>query len=564
MNSETELELDHEIIATPYDQDIELRASVVSVLQIKLGKLPTGSEGDRERGKLQRMIDAIDRGDEGWETQHGVKGIIKDIRETKKRIERAQRQHDAAMGIDELIKEYNFHVKSSGSGGWWYQPLHTNEFGIRPWVSIKKEALLMSFPQLNEVISVGEGMPPYRAVQDFNTKLVDQGRRVDRVVMSHSNTPNCLNIMPRERCQGAEDGATNYHWIFDAIFESLSGGHIGTKNFEALQKTIWAKYLHQENTYIPNIVIGDKQGRGGKGLFANTFLRRLFMGNIADNCSMNHVLGKFNAVVAGKAVIIVNETNRKKMEEEATKAFLGSPTIIIEPKGQDAYSADNTALVIFVTNDTQGGVNVSGTKSDNRFSFFNVSETIYSAVRRWVKLTTDEDWTELEAKQWIESSSFDSGQNLLRDEYEMGKWINAMQERYGDVTHIEPHHDEEYARIINQQRGAWTQTVDAVFSDPDFDYIRWQVLEDLVRSVNKGEMLPGKKRMREEIERLCVDRNYPVEFVERCGITDGKRTVQRTVWRSTTAVSKTFNVASEDKYGHVDQHSNRWIWVWQS
>lgn len=555
MQSDTELDRE-ELAGDEAARELILREKVIAVLEGK----KTRAGNDAEVGKLIRLIENIEAGSAGWDKQHGIKGIISEIKRQDTRIERAQRQHDAQMGIDELIREYNFHIKSTGSGGWWYQQLTPNEFGVRAWASVKKEALLMSFPQLNVKINMGEGVERYDALQDFNIKLVQQGRRVESVVMSHTTRPNTLNIMPTERRAGAEDGATNYHWIFDAIMESLSGGHINSDQFDAFQKTIWSKYLHPENVYLPHISICDEIGRGGKGLFANNFLRHLFMGNIADNCNIGHVIGKFNAVVAGKAIIVVNETNRDKMEHESTKAFLGSPTIIVEPKGMDPYPADNTGMVFFLTNESTGGVNVSGTKSDNRFSFFNVKETIYAACGRWIEATTGEKWTELQIKQWIESRAMDSGQNLLRDEYEMGKWINAMQEKWGDVVHVEPFHDLEYERIIDAQRGAWTQTVEQVFEDTNFEYIRWEVLERLIRHYNPGERLPGKKNMKREILRLIQDRNYDIEFVERAQIRDGTKIVQRTVFRR---YGKTLCTGGEAHYGFLEAHSNRWIWVWE-
>jgi hypothetical protein len=557
--NETEIDdmiLDQDVMdsADELVKELELRKEVISILNIR-----KSTASDAQRGRLDKLVEVVERGDPGWQNQQGVKSVLNDIRRTQSKIQKAQQTADAEMNIKSLITTYNFHIKASGSAVWYYQLPMPNVYGVREWVAIKKETLMSSFPQLDVTIRGGDGVEDYKSLKEFNTKLVEQGRRFTKIIQSYVDEPGALNLMNKTFSAPADDGATDYHWMFDAVFESLSGGLAGSKEFEALQRIIWAKYLHPENIYIPNIVICDVVGRGGKGLFSNRFLRRLFNGNIADNCNIDHVIGKFNSVIAGKAMIIVNETNRSKIDSERTKAFLGSPKIPVEPKGMDIYYADNTGLVMFVTNDINGGVNVGGTKSDNRFSFFNVTESIYSAcTRHMTGLEEFEDLSETAIKQWIEGHSFDSGQNILHDEYEVGKWICAMAVKYGDITHVEPHHSDEYRRIVDTQRGAWTQTVEQVFEDPKFKYIRAQLLVDLIRHINRGEMLPGKNRMRQEIERLIRDRGWAVEYKDRANIKNGLEEIQRTVWRHKDLEWKTLD-GDETRYGALN---DRGIWEW--
>jgi hypothetical protein len=565
MNTEDnmiELELDHDNVTT-IDADalaaeLAFREEVLSILQLR-----KENSDDRNRGKLDRLMDSVNRGEPGWQDQSIIKGIVRDIKRNQMKIKKAQQTADAEMNVGELITNYNFYIKASGGAAWYYQNPVPNTYGVRDWIALRQDTLKAAFPQLDTVIRMGDGIEDYNSLKEFNKKLVEQGRRFSRVIQSYNDQPNTLNLMHKGFCLPAEDAARDYHWMFDAVFESLSGGAPGSEEFEALQRTIWAKYLHPANTYIPNIVVCDVVGRGGKGLFSNRFLRRLFNGNIADNCNIDHVIGKFNSVVAGKAMIIVNETNRSKVDSERTKAFLGSPSILVEPKGMDVYHADNTALVMFVTNDVNGGVNVGGTKSDNRFSFFNVKHNIYTVCAEYMKRYEDADYdslTELDIKKWIEGTAFDSGQNILHDDYEVGKWICAMTAKHGEVTHVEPHHTAEYQRIVDTQRGAWTRTVEGVFEDPKFEYIRVQLLVELVQHFNRREMLPGKNRMRQEIERLIQDRGFTIEYKDRAKVKGGLHgDVQRTVWRKTDV-----GVCSGDEtcYG-VMNDKGIWIWNWE-
>jgi hypothetical protein len=160
------------------------------------------------------------------------------------------------------------------------------------------------------------------------------------------------------------------------------------------------------------LFIRDQEGRAGKGLISNTFLRRLFNGKVADNCNTDHVTGKFNSVIAGQAVIVVNETRRDKVDVERMKAFLGSPKILIEAKYQVPYLADNTGLVMSYSNEITGGITLSGTQSDNRYSLFKTTKNIYQTCQRYMLEYEQQDLTLEEVKTWIEGVDENSGQNF--------------------------------------------------------------------------------------------------------------------------------------------------------
>lgn len=543
-----------EIQIEEMESELILREEISGILQIRKATAST----DSELGKITKALDAVNRGDF---TLPLVRSIAKDIKKQRAAVDKANRVSSTEMSVGEIINTYNFHTQSSGSAVWYYQTADLDMFGNRNWYSIKRDALQTAFPVTDVRIRMGDGVEDYNSLKEFNIQLVKQGRVFNRVIQSYKDDSGALNLMNKSFCLPAQDGSTDYHWIFDAVLETVSGGPPGdAETFEALQRTIFAKYLHPENQYIPNPTIRDVNGRAAKGLMANTFLKRLFNGNIADNCNADHVVGKFNGVIAGKAVVIVNETNRSKIDSERTKAFLGSPRILVENKYQVPYYADNTCLVFFFTNDINGGVNVSGTSSDNRFSFFRVRQNIYKTCVRYFKEREGRDITEREVQNWIEGTDSDSGQIILFNEEQVGKWICAMLAKHGDVRVVEPVHGAERDAIIDKQRGAWTRKVEQVFEDPKFNYIRAALLDDLVREYNRGEMLPGRNKMRDEIERLIQDRGYPVDFVQRGVVNTGiKSSRQLPIWRLNTlgAVNE-----DETEYGHEDQNG-RWVWDWK-
>jgi hypothetical protein len=532
------------------EAELRLREEVLKILTLRKAT----AESNAERGRIDKAMEAVEIGDMNMTM---VKAIVRDIKKTQTIIEKASKINASDMTLDDIIKTYNFYVSSSGNAVWYYQAVTADIFGNRSWYSIKRDALQASFPATDVRIRGTPDTPDYDSLKEFNIRLVDQGRVFNRVVQSYRDEAGALNIMNRDFCMPSADGRTDYHWIFDAVIETITGGEAAAR--EAMERTIFGKYLHPENPFIPNPTIRDVQGRAGKGLVANTFLKRLFNGNVADNCNADHVIGKFNGVIAGKAVVVVNETNRSKIDSERTKAFLGSPRILVENKYQTPYYADNTCLVFFFTNDPNGGVNVSGTSSDNRFSFFRVKENIYSICQRYFREQESRELTVTEVQDWIEGTDLTSGQVILFNEEQVGRWIRCMIERYGDVRRIEPYHGDEHRAVIDRQRGAWTHTVEQVFEDDNFEYIRAGLLVDLIREYNRGEMLPGRNRMRDEIDRLVQDRGYDVELTQRGRIRTGPATqIQRPIWRRK---SVTIPQHDETRYGHEDSNG-RWIWTW--
>lgn len=546
-------------------RELQLRETIIEQLKNKKEIAVKSGAGATQIGKLEIAIKEVENGDLTSSTV--VKQLVKDANDAVKKEAKTKSKSESQLELEKIIKDYNFHVSSTGSSVWYYQPLLPDEFGNRSWVSIKKDNLLVNFRPIDVYIKMGPGLEDYSSFKEFNRLLVEQGRTFTSLVQTYKETEqNTLNIINKRFCPAAADGSSDYHWIFDAVIESISGGAVGDKeSFEPFQQTIWCKYIHPDSPFLPNLFIKDLGGRAGKGLISNTFLRRLFMGNVADNCNTDHVTGKFNSVIAGKAIIVVNETKRDKVDVERMKAFLGSPRFMVEEKFLTPYLADNTGLLMSYSNESTGGITLSGTDSDNRYSMFSTKNNIYETCQRYFQERDGVKVTIQQVKEWIESTDENSGQNLLFSEHQVGKWINAMHKKHGDVTTVKPVHGEEYRRMLDRQRGGWTQTVEQVFADPEFTYIRADLLDRLVRHMNVGEIIPGKNRMREEIQRLIKDRGFKVIIQDRAKIWTNRITktfIQRTVWRVDTGLGvQTELHDNDDRYG-TEEHG-RWTWTWK-
>jgi hypothetical protein len=543
------------------EREIELREHILEQLkQKKEQALKTGS--NTEVGKIEKSILQVEAGD--LQSEKMVKDLVKEATKKAAQEHKLKTKSESEIEIAKIIDEYNFYMSGTGNSVWFYQSKTEDQFGNRNWVSIKKDALQANFSITDVYIRMGEGQEDYSSFKQFNKMLVEQRRTFTNVIQSYTDQPGCLNIMNSNFCLPSADGRTDYHWIFDAIIESISGDEReGTKSFIPLQQTLWSKYLHPNNPFLPNLFIRDQDGRAGKGLISNTFLRRLFNGKVADNCNTDHVTGKFNSVIAGQAVIVVNETKRDKVDVERMKAFLGSPKILIEAKYQVPYLADNTGLVMSYSNEITGGITLSGTQSDNRYSLFKTTKNIYQTCQRYFKELDERELSLDEVKTWIEGTDSSSGQNLLSSAEQVGRWINAMVEKHGDITAVKPCHGDEYRALIDRQRGSWTQTVEQVFNDPKFTFIRADLLERLIRHFNHGEVIPGRNRMREEILRLIKDRDMSVELKERAKIYENKLDkdgYQRTIWKKISFTQTVNGSLYDTDHEYMTEDNGRIVW----
>jgi hypothetical protein len=331
-----------------------------------------------------------------------------------------------------------------------------------------------------------------------------------------------------------------------------------------MEQIFLAKYQHPENIFLPNIFCNDG-GATGKGLITDQFATRLFGGAVAMNCSMEHLTGKFNGSIAGKALISINETTREKVDQDKLKAFLGSTVFKVEEKYERVVDADNCGLVFSSANGTGGSVSLSGAGSDRRYSIFSSKTTIYLTVQRYFSAKENKKITLEQAKTWVETT----GAGILHDETQVGKWITAMTCKYGDIENLAAVKGEAYDTLLNRQRGAWLDTVESIITDPGFTYIREGLLRDLVREYNRGEIVPGKKTFNEGVEKLCADKGYAVVIVERVSIKDSvdiigakSKSIQRTVWKKDDKKNTVFE--NESAYGEADSRTGKWIWKWIS
>jgi hypothetical protein len=537
---------------------------------------------EKEQARLAKVQDRIAKEQEK-DAERIAKEEIQRIREIETEAEEQERRNaindqvaTSKLTLQEIINKHNYHqIKKGNKLMWYFQRDEVDEFGNRIWDSIGKEVVKAKHFQLSLFIPGRKGESNYSALDEFSKLLMDQGRSFNNVIQSYRAPAGVhngeLNIMNKEFAKPSVDGSKDYHWFFDVIFTSLSGGTCKDTK-EHLEKLLLAKWQHPENTFLPGIFINDK-GATLKDLFANVFLRHLFGGNVLYNGSIEHLLGKFNAVIAGKAIVHVSEVKRDKVNVDKLKSILNAPKLMVEQKFEIPYEADNTMMLFSVGNGSQGSVTLSGENQDRRYSIFSPPGDGYDLLIAAMQGLEGIKMTREEADNWIVSA----GQYILMDPIQMGKWLSAKIADYGDIKHLRPIRNEAYHKLIDKQRASWTSIVETVFEDPNFEYIRTELLRELVMQYNKGGFTPARETMTEEIERLIRDRGYSVVKQRNSTIKTGiSATYQRTTWRKNAMFNENSTefpgnraatlgqlVEDESSYGVFDS-TGRWIWTWKA
>ncbi|MGA1809998.1 primase-helicase family protein [Sphingobium sp. WW5] len=299
----------------------------------------------------------------------------------------------------------------------------------------------------------------------FMDVMREDRRWFDRCTYTFKPVPaNVLNMMRVDFCprQSGE-----YHWIFDTLLASIGGGK--ADNIEHIERLMVAKYLHPENVQLPALIFQDEGGTG-KSVFVATVCATLFgQSAVADNLSMDTVCGKFNAQLEGKALWFINEAARGRYSLDDLKRIVGSDRMTVEHKGLNSFEIDMTALIFISGNDVDGSVMLSGGGVDRRWSIVIGGEPISNHLARKMDCDT------ATALDWL----FGEGKAILSDRDQVGRWINAMIEKHGDVRRLEALHGGDYAKLRRDQKSIEDRLFEAVFADDHFSHIKCSTLFDL-------------------------------------------------------------------------------------
>jgi hypothetical protein len=312
----------------------------------------------------------------------------------------------------------------------------------------------------------------------FQQEMDSQERKINKAFYSWDDKPGYLNLLNvGQFCQPVE--ANGYHAIFDLLLMALGGGK--EENVEHLEKLIIGKWQHPENYLLPAVVFADGGGTG-KSVLVAKYLPTIFGArNVADNLSIEQVFGKFNRSIAGKVIVFANEAPEDKGDDKGILRVVHSPMINIEAKGKDPIESVNTALYLLGTNPKSGGyaIRLAYNDVDRRFSIMHGTRPLKWYIAEAFKLSHAHD----DHEGWLMMTQ--ELQHVLSDPLEVGRWLYCKQRQYSDIASLKALHGADYQKQAKDSVEMHTRVCEAVFLDPNFEYIRSEVLFKLYEA-NKG------------------------------------------------------------------------------
>lgn len=245
----------------------------------------------------------------------------------------------------------------------------------------------------------------------------------------------------------------DYDPAFDDVLYSLAGGK--QENIEYIEKWVAFKRLYPEKCKItPGINITGVPGGNGKGMFGQ-ILTSIFTDKGVSTVKAKNFTGGFNQILEGKVIGILDDEDKNKFPHSELKQVAGNQSIVIEPKGVDAYSVDSTANIIVF--DNTGLVKLVGGGSsgeDRRWGIIITNTTLLETLVE--KYQIDMDQARSLAKAYSEE--------IFDDRIACGKWLAHLIRKY-DVLNMDvlaPLHGTDYLARLAEQKDEWTEIFDQI------------------------------------------------------------------------------------------------------
>jgi hypothetical protein len=243
----------------------------------------------------------------------------------------------------------------------------------------------------------------------------------------------------------------DYDPAFDDVLYSLAGGK--AENIEYIEKWVAFKRLYPEKCKItPGINITGVPGGNGKGMFGQ-ILTSIFTDKGVSTVKAKNFTGGFNQILEGKVIGILDDEDKNKFPHSELKQVAGNQSIVIEPKGVDAYSVDSTANIIVF--DNTGLVKLVGGGSsgeDRRWGIVITNSTLLEVLQN--KYQIDINQARSLAKAYSEQ--------IFEDRIACGRWLAHLIRKYNvlDMDVLAPLHGEDYQMRLAEQKDEWTEIFD--------------------------------------------------------------------------------------------------------
>lgn len=287
-----------------------------------------------------------------------------------------------------------------------------------------------------------------------------------------SDIYNKMSVIRNRWLLPVDDGEP-YHSDLDLLIHCVGGGK--PENIEHLERWIVFKYLYPgKNANMPNIDMGGNPGGNGKNTLI-TMLKTIFTPACVIQAHKDE-LDKFNASWEMAVILYYDEAEEKELAASKLKQATGADDLRIEKKGIDPTMADRNFNFIFMSNNQNGVVKLSGGPDggeDRRYSVMNTDLVLLDMY--------------LDAGFAIEDAKIrlNELQSVVKNPVEVGRWLACKIAQYSinAQDNISALHGQDYHNRFQEQKDALTECFDAML--PVFNshgLVPLSVLVDIVQA----------------------------------------------------------------------------------
>ena len=362
-----------------------------------------------------------------------------------------------------------------------------------------------------------------------------------------SQVYNKMSVIRAQWLKPDYANAHDYDPRFDVLINSVAGGR--EENITHLEQWVAFKYLFPEkNANTPNIDLGGMPGGNGKGRFVE-ILKTIFTPACVIQAHKEE-LEKFNANWEMAVVLYYDEPEEKELAAGKLKQATGSEDMRIEKKGIDATMADRNYNFLFISNNQQGVVKLSGGSDggeDRRYSVINTDLVLFDLLR-------EVGGTEESSRDWLD----DLAQRLIKDPQQVSRWLAHIIQKHNipTLSVLPALHGEDYRKRFETQKDPITQAFDRL--RPVFEQngmFPQGLLAEAVRVITDNDRHRERNVMDKFEQYLRRNRvEYTVAERKRYTITQAgevRQEIQKKIIHTPTCVTFEFDWAtlSSKKYG---------------
>ncbi len=296
---------------------------------------------------------------------------------------------------------------------------------------------------------------------------------------------NKVSVIRKFWVQPAYD--EEYDPRFDFLIHCVGGGK--QENMDHLEKWIAYKWVYPERVgNIPNLDIGGYPGGNGKGRYIE-LCKTIFTNPCVVGAALKELMDGFNGTWEMATLLYYDEPAANELPEGKLKQATGGEDMRNEKKGIDATIVDRNYSILFVSNNPNGVVKLSGTGAggeDRRYSVMITDKVMVDEAIN-LKLCANVE----EAKVFVNSVH-----ELVKNRKEVAKWLGHCIKAHNIETMniLHPLHGTDYKQRFEEQKSGVDTAFDLVL--PVFvktGCIPSAILHELVVAITGLEKYSSKK-----------------------------------------------------------------------